>query len=136
MYDMPRTSLQDFLVDILYIFNDVVIPLIFAIAIVAFMWNAVRFFILKGKDEAGQESAKRLALYGIMALVAMLVLWGIVRMAVSAIGANRSAAPCPDFNPNCYSSGSAAGFNEDGTMRVFDLLEPEKGIQSRDATLR
>lgn len=129
---MPRTSIQDFLIEILSLINSTIIPIIFAAAILFFIWNAARYFIFQGSNEAGQDSAKRLALYGIAALVIMLSLWGIVRMATGAFGINRSTPVCPDFNPNCFSAGTTGtgGANGRAGEQFFDLSNPSAGLQT------
>lgn len=110
---MGNNSVQGFLVDILKLFNSTIIPLIFAVAVFFFIWNAARYFIFNGENEAGQDSAKRLALYGIAALVIMLSLWGIVNMVSGAFGIGRATPICPDFNPNCFRNGS--GYSSGGS---------------------
>ncbi len=107
---MPRTSLQDFLIWVLDLINSGIIPFLFAIAFLFFIWNAARFFIFKGHTEEGQDSAKRLMFYGIAAMVLMLSLWGFVRLMTGAFGINRSGAPCPDFNPDCFDLDTGGGY--------------------------
>ncbi len=99
---MQRTSVQDFLFWILDLINTGIIPFLFAIAFFFFIWNAARFFVFKGTTEEGQDSAKRLMIYGIAAMVLMLSLWGLVRLMTGALGVNRHSAPCPDFNPDGF----------------------------------
>jgi hypothetical protein len=107
---MPRQSVQDFIVFLLDLFNTTIIPLIFGIAIVFFIWNAARYFVFQGATEEGKDSAKRLMFYGIAAMVLMLSLWGIVRLTTATLGINRHIYPCPDFNPDC---GALQNYNRD-----------------------
>jgi hypothetical protein len=111
---MGNNSVQSFLIDILKLFNSTIIPLIFAVGVFFFIWNAARYFIFNGENEAGQDSAKRLALYGIAALVIMLSIWGIVNMVSGAFGIGRGTPICPDFNPNCFNSGNG-GYGSGGS---------------------
>jgi len=126
---MGNTSVQGFLVDILKLFNTTIIPLIFAIGIFFFIWNAARYFVFQGSTEAGQDQAKRLMLYGIAALVIMLSLWGVVNMVSGAFGIGRGTPICPDFNPNCFSTGNGAGTSQNGA-RFFDITNPGAGVQT------
>lgn len=114
---MGNNSVQGFLIDIVALFNSTIIPLIFAVAVFFFIWNAARYFVFNGANEAGQDSAKRLALYGIVALVIMLSLWGIVNMVSGAFGITRSLPICPDFNPNCFAGGQ-------GSSGIFNSNNP------------
>ena len=132
---MGNTSVQGFLVDILKLFNSTIIPLIFAVAVFFFIWNAARYFVFNGANEAGQDSAKRLALYGIAALVIMLSLWGIVNMVSGAFGIGRSTPICPDFNPNCFNAGNGSGRYgsrgaSGGGEKFFDISNPGAGVQT------
>jgi hypothetical protein len=122
---MPRQSVQDFIVFLLDLFNTTIIPLIFGIAIVFFIWNAARYFVFQGATEEGKDSAKRLMFYGIAAMVLMLSLWGIVRLTTATLGIGRSQAPCPDFNPDC-----ASNRTETRSNRFFDLTNPGAGVQT------
>lgn len=129
---MGNTSAQGFLVAILTLFNNTIIPLIFAIGIFFFIWNAARYFVFQGSTEAGQDQAKRLMLYGIAALVIMLSLWGIVNMVSGAFGIGRGTPICPDFNPNCFSSGNGGSYGtySNNGNRFFDLTNPSAGVQT------
>jgi hypothetical protein len=129
---MPRQSIQDFLIFLLDLFNTTIIPLIFGIAILFFIWNAARYFVFQGATEEGRDSARRLMFYGITAMVLMLSLWGIVRLTTETLGINRSQAPCPDFNPDCGRSlqGGRGGSGIGGGDRFFDLTNPGAGVQT------
>lgn len=94
-------SIQEFLVGFIWFGNNVIIPLIFAIAFLFFIWNAFLFFILGGTNDEGREKAKKLMLYGIMAMVLMIVIWGVVKMGANALGIDRSSFICPDYVEFC-----------------------------------
>lgn len=81
--------------------NTSVVPLIFAVAFIVFLWNAFQFFIVKGASDEGREKAKRLMVWGILAFVLMVSIWGIVNMLVTDLGFGQEGALCPDSVPNC-----------------------------------
>ena len=89
----------EWLAAIILFFNSTVIPFIFALAFLFFIWNAFRFFILGGATEEGRENAKRLMLWGLTAFVLMVIIWGIVNMLAGALGLDRSQYVCPDYLP-------------------------------------
>lgn len=94
-------NIQGFLGEFLTFLNLIIVPLIFALAFLFFLWNATRYFIIgQGSDES-KEKAKRLALYGILAFVIMVSIWGIVNLLVGGLGFDRTSIICPDYNPNC-----------------------------------
>lgn len=92
-------GIQDFLIALLNFLNEVVVPFIFALAFLFFIWNAARYFIIESGNEEGREKAKRLALWGIIAFVLMISIWGIVNLLVGGLGFSRSGFVCPDYLP-------------------------------------
>jgi len=77
--------------------NYVLLPFIFALAFLFFIWNAFRYFILGANSEEGREKAGRLALYSILAFVLMVSIWGIVNMLVNGFGIDRDNSIIPDY---------------------------------------
>jgi len=92
-----KDSVQGYLILIMLFINNVVLPIIFGIALLFFLVNIIRFFIIGGHDSDGQEKARKLALYGILSLVFILSLWGIVMMFVESFGFERDESICPDY---------------------------------------
>lgn len=64
--------------------NNVIIPLIFAIALVVFIWGMFRYFISNGAE--GAEEGKKLALYAVVGFVLMVSIWGIVNLIAGGLG--------------------------------------------------
>ncbi len=92
-----RDSVQGYIVLILQFINFVLIPFLFSIALLFFLINAARYFILKGANESDREKARTLALYGIGAFVILVSFWGIVNMFVSSLRIADTEARCPDY---------------------------------------
>lgn len=98
-------SLQGYLIAILRFINIVLIPFLFSIALLFFLVNAARYFIIKGDDDGERAKAKSLALYGIGAFVILVSFWGIINMFVSGLGFDEDAPICPDYLQGwCYSN--------------------------------
>jgi hypothetical protein len=91
-----KDSIQGYLLLIMEFINDVVLPLLFSIALLFFLVNAARYFIIEGSDSASREKARTLALYGIGAFVFLVSIWGIVNMFVGGFGL-RNQIICPDY---------------------------------------
>lgn len=70
-----------------------VIPLIFAIAIVMFVWGAVNFFIISSGEEKKRQEGKQLMIWGIVALTVMLGVWELVAILGDTFGLNTSVLP-------------------------------------------
>ncbi len=68
------------------IINDILVPLVFALAFLMFLWGMFKTFILGGGDEAKQSEGKQLMVYSIIAFVVMVAIWGIVNLLLGEIG--------------------------------------------------
>lgn len=103
-------SIQDFLIDIGLFINYSIIPFLFALALLFFLFNVIRYFILKGDAEDGRNEAKRLALYGIGAFVLLVSIWGLVNLIASSVGIDDGRSLCPDYLDGwCGDDGSYGG---------------------------
>jgi uncharacterized membrane protein len=79
-------SLGGWLGQVVNFINGVVVPFVFAIAFLVFIWGVIQTFIIGGQDEEKQKSGRQLMLYAIIAFVVILAFWGIINMLVSATG--------------------------------------------------
>ncbi len=95
------TSLQSFLIKIVQFINGIIIPLLFSIALIVFIWNVVQYFIIQGDSKDGRDKAKRHATYSIIAFVFLVSIWGIVNTLVSGLGFWTTTNVCPDYIKNC-----------------------------------
>ncbi len=66
---------------------ELLIPIVFAIALLVFFWGLVKF-ILSAGDEDAKETGKRIMIWGIIALFVMSAVWGLVRLLASTLGIN------------------------------------------------
>jgi hypothetical protein len=81
----------------MFFIHSTILPLLFSIALLFFLINATRYFIIEGADSGGRERAKELALYGIGAFVFLISIWGIVNMFVNGLGIANDRSICPDY---------------------------------------
>lgn len=72
--------------DLLGLIEGVLLPLVFALAVLAFLWGMFTTFILGGADEEKQKKGKQLMIYAIVGFVLMVALWGIVNLVMSIFG--------------------------------------------------
>jgi len=68
--------------------NSTLVPLVFAIAFLLFLWGIFKYFIWGGGDEAKREEGKQLMLWAIIAFVVMISVWGIVKLISTGLGIN------------------------------------------------
>jgi hypothetical protein len=98
-------TVQGYIVSILQFINFVLLPFLFSIALLFFLVNIARYFIIKGDDEGAREKARTLALYGIGAFVVLVSMWGIVNMFVNGLDIDDGRSRCPDYLGNWCESG-------------------------------
>lgn len=59
------------------IINKSVIPLIFSLALVMFVWGVVQY-VINDSEEAKKAKGKMFMIWGIIALAVMVSVWGLV----------------------------------------------------------
>jgi hypothetical protein len=68
------------------VINDVLVPLIFAVAFIVFLWGVFKYFILGATDEESRSNGGKLVLYGIIGFAVMLSVWGLVNIVSNTFG--------------------------------------------------
>ncbi len=86
------------------IINRALIPLIFAVAFLLFLWGILQFFFLNGENEEKRKEGRKFIIAGIIGFFIMMSIWGIVNVLLGTFGFQyQSRPPLPSF------SGSAGG---------------------------
>ncbi len=65
---------------IITLINNVLVPLVFAVAFIVFIWGVFQYFIAGGADEEKRENGKSLMLWGIIGFFVMVSVWGLVNI--------------------------------------------------------
>lgn len=87
-----KPKLQNLLCYVTRIINDSVIPLIFALAMVMFIWGVVQY-VINSDEEAKKAKGKQFMLWGIIALTVMVSVWGLVGILSSTFGIEKTVLP-------------------------------------------
>jgi zinc transporter ZupT len=87
------SKFQDVLCYITGIINNSIIPLIFAVATVMFVWGVVQYFVINADEEKKRAQGKQFMIWGIVALAVMLSVWGLVGILGETFGVGVSALP-------------------------------------------
>lgn len=74
------------------ILNNLVIPILFALAIIYFFWGLVKYIQSAGDPKAASEG-KSIMIYGIIALVVMASVYGLIAWVQTAFGISGGATP-------------------------------------------
>jgi hypothetical protein len=64
---------------------DVVIGVIFALALVVIIWQIINIWIIHGGDSAYRKEGPKILVFAFATLVVMSALWGIVNLLRSSI---------------------------------------------------
>ena len=63
---------------------QIALPIVIALALLAFFWGLVKFIFAQG-DETAKTDAKKIMLWGLIALFVMVSVWGLVRFIGGAL---------------------------------------------------
>jgi len=85
-------NLQKLLSYVTCIISTSVIPLIFALAVVMFVWGVVQF-VINSDEEAKKAKGKQFMIWGIIALTVMISVWGLVSVLGNTFGINTGFIP-------------------------------------------
>ena len=77
---------------------NTLIPIVFALALLFFLWGLARYIFAAGNEEA-KESGKRIMIWGIIALFIMASVWGIVAFLQDLFGVTETTIDIPQ-SPN------------------------------------
>ena len=67
---------------------DLALPIVVAIALLGFFWGLVKFILAQGNEES-KVDAKKIMLWGVVALFVMVSVWGLVRFIGNSLGINQ-----------------------------------------------
>lgn len=81
-------NVNSFFTQIADIVANVLVPLVFALAIVAFFWGLLKMLIWGGADEEKRKEGKKLMLWSIIALAVMVLIYGIIELLGVLFGIN------------------------------------------------
>jgi|ERR1035437_2422084 hypothetical protein len=75
--------------------NNVLVPVIFAVAFIVFLWGAFDTFILGAGSDEVKEKGKSLMLWGLIGFFVMVSVWGLVNILTGTVAGNNSAVTQP-----------------------------------------
>lgn len=74
-----NSNVSDVIVWLHQLINEYVIPLLFVLATVAFIWGVIQYYLNPANEEK-RKKGKEFIFGGLIALFVMLSVWGIVRI--------------------------------------------------------
>ncbi len=73
-------TLGDLLRRVIVFINDYLIPFLWAIAFLMFIWGVFQYFIAGGADEEKRSQGRQFVIWSVIAFFVMSSLWGIVNL--------------------------------------------------------
>ena len=95
----PINRLGAFLDQFIYLIDFILVPLLFALAFLVFIYGIFQYFILGGANEEKRDTGKQLMVWGFIGFFIMVSVWGIVNLLVASTGLGSDTRPdLPTFN--------------------------------------
>lgn len=74
--------------NIIGLINGVLVPLVFAISFIVFLYGVATKYILSNGDEGKVKEGHMLILWGIIGFVVMVSVWGLVNVVANTLSLN------------------------------------------------
>lgn len=86
---------------IINIINDILVPVIIAIAFISFLWGVYKYFIKGGTEAKEREEGRTYVMWSIIGFVVILSIWALVTLVSNVTGLTGTQAPKPPtFSPS------------------------------------
>ncbi len=118
-FAQDKSTAQGFVVTFSRFLEAVILPLLFSIAFLFFIYNTAKYFIFHGDEDGSREEGRRNAIYGIAAFVFLISIWFIVGLFIQGLDLTERESICADyfsiFDQNCNSQ-TGGGFGSGGAI--------------------
>ncbi len=84
---------------LIYIINNILVPVIFALAFIVFLYGVARAYIFSRGDPEETKKGHSLILWGIVGFVVMISLWGLVNVVANTFGLYGGPVPSQPISP-------------------------------------
>jgi len=78
---------------ILYIINSILVPLLFAVSFMVFLYGVAKSYIFSHGEPGEVSEGHKLILWGVIGFVVMISLWGLVNVVANTFGLWGAGAP-------------------------------------------
>ncbi len=79
-------GIDDFIGNIAKFINDVLVPVVFALAFLMFLWGVFKFFFWGGGDATKRAEGQQLMLWAVIGFLLMVSIWGVVNLLSKGFG--------------------------------------------------
>lgn len=81
----PLNNISDAASFVINIINNIIVPILFAVAFIVFLWGAFQTFIVGATSEEVKEHGRNLMLWGLIGFFVMVSLWGLVNILTGSV---------------------------------------------------
>lgn len=82
-----------FFANILVFIDAILVPFIFALAFVVFLWGVFQYFIAGGADEEKRKQGRSFILWSVIGFFLMVSIWGLVNLLGTSLGFGAEQRP-------------------------------------------
>lgn len=87
------SNLSDVGTFVINFINGVIVPVLFAVAFIVFLWGAFDTFILGATNDTAKEKGKSLMLWGLIGFFVMVSVWGLVNLLTGTLSFGNNSGP-------------------------------------------
>jgi hypothetical protein len=84
------TDVGQFIINVI---NNILVPVLFAVAFIVFLWGAFKAFIVGASDDTAKEQGKNLMLWGLIGFFVMISIWGLVNILTNTVNFGNNTGP-------------------------------------------
>lgn len=77
--------------------NDILVPVLMAIAFIVFLWGVYKYFIYGADNDTERETGRKFTLWGVIGFVVILSIWGLVNIVKTTILPAGASNVRPDY---------------------------------------
>ena len=89
---------------LIYLINNVLVPLLFAVAFIVFLYGIAKAYIFSHGDAEAVKQGHQTILWGLIAFAVMVSIWGLVNVVANTFGLAGSYAPPTPTSVSPYGS--------------------------------
>jgi hypothetical protein len=91
-------TITEIVTSIINLINNVLVPLVFAVAFIFFLFGVVQYLIIGAANAEKRKTGLQIIMYSVIGFAVMMSVWGIVNLVRNSFGLDSNARPClPTF---------------------------------------
>lgn len=96
--------------NILWIINTVLVPVLFAVAFIVFLYGVAKTYIFSRGSEEEVKAGHHIILWGVIGFTVMISVWGLVNVVATTFGLTSTFLPPLPYSYFYFGGGPVGGF--------------------------